>query len=92
MTTDVDVFVMDPNIFQSLKYEDGSSSSSSYQIWLFRYEHARKVKRYKIVEACFLNKSKFMPSSCLARDPRVHAQLENKAGFFKHSKLEILGS
>ena len=32
-------------------------------------------------EARFLNKSKFMPTSCLARDPRVHAQLKNKAGF-----------
>ena len=43
-------------------------------------------------EAHFLNKSKFVTSSCLARDPRVHAQLKNKAGFFKHKKLEILGS
>ena len=49
------------------------------------------VLRYnlEIPEARFINKSKFVPSSCLARDPRVH---ENKAGFFKHSKLEILGS
>ena len=46
----------------------------------------------EIPEARFLNKSKFVPSSCLTRDPRVHAQLENKAGFFKHVMLEILGS
>ena len=50
------------------------------------------VTSSKQPEACFLNKSKFVPSSCLARDPRAHAQLENKAGFFKHSKLKILGS
>ena len=47
---------------------------------------------YKIVLARLLNMSKFVHSSCLARDPRVHARLENKAGFFKHSKLEIVGS
>ena len=38
-------------------------------------------------EARFLNKSKFVLSSCLARDPRVHAQLENKAGFQKKFKV-----
>ena len=43
-------------------------------------------------EARFLNKSKFVASLYIARDPRVHVQLENKAVFFKHSKLEILGS
>ena len=42
-------------------------------------------------EVRFSNNSKFVPSLCLARDPRVHAQLENKAEFFKHSKLETLG-
>ena len=50
------------------------------------------LDRYRLPETRFLNKSKFVPSSRSARDPRVHAQLENKAGFFKHSKLEILES
>ena len=36
----------------------------------------------EIPEARFLNKSKFVPSSCLAQDPRVYAQLESMAGFF----------
>ena len=41
-----------------------------------------RVRLVYVPEAHFLNKSKFVPSSCLPRDPRVHAQLENKAGFF----------
>ena len=53
---------------------------------------AQRLINLEIPEARFLNKSKFVSSTCLARDPRAHAQLENKDGFFKHSKLEILGT
>ena len=64
----------------------------SFSFVLFHPADPRGVTEGGLPEARFLNKSKFVPSSCLARDPRVHAQLENKAGFFKHSKFEILGS
>ena len=57
----------------------GELVTTNFSKIFFLHSAAKPLSDRRRTEAHLLNKPKFVPSSRLARDPRVHAQLKNKA-------------